>query len=99
MPALNAKIDYSSRAKTDFSEQDVLFRMTPGAIDPVSRYYVQQVLAPDTYRVQIFDKNGNLMSKSIVITPERASHYHLDPVATNLMAKLRGISIEDETLI
>lgn len=99
MSLSHARIDRSNRPKTDFSVDDVLFRMTPGAIDPVARYYVERVLAPDTYRVQIFDNDGELLSKSIVITPERAGHYHIDPVATNLMAKLRGLSGENETLI
>lgn len=99
MSALHARIDYTSRAKTDFNVDDVLFRMTPGAIDPVARYYVEKVLGKDTYRVQIFDNEGNLLSKSLVITPERAGHYHVDPVATNLMAKLRGYSGENEALI
>lgn len=99
MSIAHAKFDRNDQAKTDFKAHDVLFRMAPGAINPVVRYYVQQVLSKDTYRVQLFDSNGDLMARSIVVTPDRAHQYHHDPVATALMAKIKRYSEDNETII
>lgn len=98
MSVIHARIDKIGRAKTHFKVGDVLFRMTPGAMNPVTRYFVQSVLSQDTYRVQLFDSEGELMTKSLVVTPDRASQYHPDPVATKLMAKLRRYSGSDESI-
>lgn len=86
---VRANIDLSNRAKTNFKVGQVLYRMTPGAANPVARYYVAGVLAKDTYKLQTFDADGNLLKQPIVATPDRIASFYLDPVATKLFDRIR----------
>lgn len=86
---VRANVDLSGRAKTNFKVGNVLYRMTPGAVNPVTRYYVSEVLGKDVYKVQTFDSEGCLLKQSIVVTPERVSSFYFDAVATRLYDRVK----------
>ena len=91
-----AHVDLSNRAKSDFQVDQVLYRLTPGALNPVARYLVTDILKQDTYRVQAFDEEGMLINRPIVVTAQRVGEYHLDPVATRMYERLMAYGAMNE---
>lgn len=96
---LNVHVDLSDRAVTNFSVGDIIYRMTPGASSPVTRYFVSEVLGKDLYKVQVFDGDGCLLKQPIVITKDRAKDFFYDPVATKLYDRVKYYEERDEKSI